>query len=201
MLLVLLAGYEKGKKRLPLEPASLSDTTSVMQYKVARKPLPQVSRELNAGAVVEGSIVRFGDRVRVSVQLLDGAKDQHLWEETYERDFEEIPKLWGEVAAAIARESFDERPDLLASQDPAEHSAPTKSNHILSAANWAVVGAEDNNSRVFGCSTEQICASEATADQHQLLETALHRYDGNPLADEEWAAVVNFDSRGSWGVC
>lgn len=78
--------------------------TSVMQYKVARKPLPQIARELNAGAVVEGSVGRFGDRIRVTVQLLDGAKDQHLWAETYERDFVEIPKLWGEVTDAIARE-------------------------------------------------------------------------------------------------
>ncbi|MBI3679466.1 MAG: winged helix-turn-helix domain-containing protein [Acidobacteria bacterium] len=78
--------------------------TSVMRYKVDRKPLPQVSRELGAGAVVEGSIARFGDRLRVTVQLLDGAKDQHLWGETYEGDLDEIPKLWGEIAAPIAPE-------------------------------------------------------------------------------------------------
>jgi TolB-like protein/DNA-binding winged helix-turn-helix (wHTH) protein/Tfp pilus assembly protein PilF len=78
--------------------------TSVMRYKGDRKPLPEISRELNVGAVVEGSVARFGDRVRVSVQLLDGAKDRHIWAESYERDFGEIPKLWTEVAAAIARE-------------------------------------------------------------------------------------------------
>ena len=78
--------------------------TSVMRYKDDRKPLPQIARELNAGAVIEGSIARFGDRIRVSVQLLDGAKDKHLWAETYERDLAEIPKLWGEVAIGIARE-------------------------------------------------------------------------------------------------
>ena len=78
--------------------------TSVMRYKDDRKPLPQIARELNVGAVIEGSIARFGDRIRVSVQLLDGAKDKHLWAETYERDLAEIPKLWGEVAIGIARE-------------------------------------------------------------------------------------------------
>jgi tetratricopeptide (TPR) repeat protein len=75
-----------------------------MRYKDNEKPLPQISRELSVGAVIEGSVARFGDQVRVSVQLLDGAKDRHLWGETYSRDFGEMPRLWSEVAAAIARE-------------------------------------------------------------------------------------------------
>jgi TolB-like protein/DNA-binding winged helix-turn-helix (wHTH) protein/Tfp pilus assembly protein PilF len=78
--------------------------TSVMRYKDGRKPLPQIAQELNAGAIIEGSVARFGDRARVTVQLLDGAKDKHLWAETYERDLAEIPKLWSEVAIAVARE-------------------------------------------------------------------------------------------------
>ena len=78
--------------------------SSVMRYKDSRKPLPEIARELNAGAIIEGSIARFGDRARVTVQLVDGGKDKHLWAETYERDLAEIPKLWGEVAIAVARE-------------------------------------------------------------------------------------------------
>ena len=78
--------------------------TSVMRYKDGRKPLPQIAQELNAGAIIEGSVSRFGDRARVTVQLLDGAKDKHLWAETYERDLAETPKLWSEVAIAVARE-------------------------------------------------------------------------------------------------
>ena len=70
--------------------------TSVMRYKDDRKPLPLIARELNVGALIEGSVARFGDRARVSVQLLDGAEDKHLWAETYERDLADIPKLWGE---------------------------------------------------------------------------------------------------------
>jgi tetratricopeptide (TPR) repeat protein len=75
-----------------------------MRYRDDRKTLPQIARELHVGAVIEGSIARFGDRARVSVQLLDCARDKHLWGETYERDLADIPKLWGEVAVAIARE-------------------------------------------------------------------------------------------------
>ena len=78
--------------------------TSSMRYKEGRKALPQIAQELNVGAVIEGSVARFGDRARVTVQLLDAAKEKHLWSETYERELAEIPKLWGEVAIAVARE-------------------------------------------------------------------------------------------------
>ena len=78
--------------------------SSIMRYKDGRRSLPQIAHELNVGAVIEGSVARFGDRARVTVQLLDAAKDKHLWAETYERDLAEIPKLWSEVASAVAGE-------------------------------------------------------------------------------------------------
>lgn len=89
--------------------------SSSMRYKEGRKSLPEVARELNVGAVIEGSIARFGDRVRVTVQLLDGANDKHLWAETYERDLAEIPALWSQVGAAVARE-------IRSRVDPESHS-------------------------------------------------------------------------------
>lgn len=87
-----------------IRPLRVISRTSIMRYKEGRKALPQVARELNVGAVIEGSVARFEDRARVTVQLIDGVKDKHLWSETYERDLAEIPKLWGEVAIAVARE-------------------------------------------------------------------------------------------------
>lgn len=87
-----------------IEKIRVISRTSIMRYKDDRKPLPEIARELNVGAVIEGSVARFGDRARVTVQLLDAAKDKHLWAETYERDLAAIPKLWGEVAIGIARE-------------------------------------------------------------------------------------------------
>ncbi|MCC6362186.1 MAG: winged helix-turn-helix domain-containing protein [Bryobacterales bacterium] len=78
--------------------------SSVMKYRDNRKPLPQIAQELHAEALIEGSIARFGARARVSVQLLDGAQDKHLWGETYERDLTDIPRLWGEVAISITHE-------------------------------------------------------------------------------------------------
>lgn len=77
---------------------------SVMQYKGAKKPLPAIARELNVGAIVEGSVIRSGQRVRITAQLLDGATDQHLWAETYDRDLSDVLKLQSEVADAIAKQ-------------------------------------------------------------------------------------------------
>jgi TolB-like protein/DNA-binding winged helix-turn-helix (wHTH) protein/Tfp pilus assembly protein PilF len=78
--------------------------TSVMQYKGAKKALPAIARELNVDAIVEGSVVRSGQRVRVTAQLVQAPTDQHLWAETYDRDLGDILKLQGEVADAIAQQ-------------------------------------------------------------------------------------------------
>src|SRR5262249_7350918 len=60
--------------------------TSVMRYRDTPKPLPEIARELNVDAVVEGSVLRAGDRVRITVQLIHAATDQHLWADAYDRD-------------------------------------------------------------------------------------------------------------------
>ncbi|MGH9580869.1 MAG: protein kinase domain-containing protein [Terriglobales bacterium] len=78
--------------------------TSVMQYKGARKPLPEIARELNVDAVIEGSVVRDGDRVRITAQLIYAPADQHLWVESYERDLKDVLALQDEVARSIASE-------------------------------------------------------------------------------------------------
>jgi serine/threonine protein kinase/tetratricopeptide (TPR) repeat protein len=78
--------------------------TSVMQYKGVQRPLPQIARELNVDAVVEGSVLRSGKRVRITAQLIDAATDQHLWAESYERDLRDVLSLQGEVARAIAND-------------------------------------------------------------------------------------------------
>lgn len=78
--------------------------TSVMQYKTAKKRLPEIARELNVDAIVEGSVIRSGQRVRVTAQLVQGPTDRHLWAETYDRDLGDILKLQGDLADAIARQ-------------------------------------------------------------------------------------------------
>jgi len=78
--------------------------TSVMQYAGARKPLSEIALELGVDAVVEGSVLRAGRGVRVSVQLIDARRDRHLWSRSYERELRDILRLQSEVARAVARE-------------------------------------------------------------------------------------------------
>jgi TolB-like protein/DNA-binding winged helix-turn-helix (wHTH) protein/Tfp pilus assembly protein PilF len=78
--------------------------TSVMRYKGTKKGLPEIARELNVDAIIEGSVIRSGQRVRVTAQLLQARTDQHLWAETYDRDVGDILRLQGEVADAIAQQ-------------------------------------------------------------------------------------------------
>ncbi|MGA7107947.1 MAG: winged helix-turn-helix domain-containing protein, partial [Terracidiphilus sp.] len=77
--------------------------TSVMQYKEAKKSLPEIARALNVDAIVEGSVIRSGERVRVTAQLLRASTDQHIWADTYDRDRGDILKLQSELADAIAQ--------------------------------------------------------------------------------------------------
>jgi TolB-like protein/DNA-binding winged helix-turn-helix (wHTH) protein/Flp pilus assembly protein TadD len=76
--------------------------TSVMVYKGARKPLPQIARELNVDAVVEGTVLRSGDRVRITAQLIEASTDRHLWSQSYEGDLRDTLTLQKKVASAIA---------------------------------------------------------------------------------------------------
>jgi TolB-like protein/Flp pilus assembly protein TadD len=76
--------------------------TSVMRYKGTKKPLPEIARELNVDGIIEGSVVRSGDRIRITANLLHAATDRHLWAESYERGLSEILALQSEVAQAIA---------------------------------------------------------------------------------------------------
>jgi TolB-like protein/DNA-binding winged helix-turn-helix (wHTH) protein/Flp pilus assembly protein TadD len=76
--------------------------TSVMAYKHARKPLPQIARELNVDAVVEGTVLRSGDQVRITAQLIDASADKHLWSQSYEGDLRDTLALQNKVAQAIA---------------------------------------------------------------------------------------------------
>jgi TolB-like protein/DNA-binding winged helix-turn-helix (wHTH) protein/Tfp pilus assembly protein PilF len=78
--------------------------TSVMEYKDTRKHLPQIARELNVDGILEGSVIRENDEVRVTVQLLDGPNDRHIWSESYERPLHGVLNLQREVAEAVAQQ-------------------------------------------------------------------------------------------------
>lgn len=76
--------------------------TSVMQYKGTRMPLPQVARELGVDAIVEGTVLHSGDRVRITAQLIALPNEQHLWAESYDRDLRDVLSLQNDVARSVA---------------------------------------------------------------------------------------------------
>jgi TolB-like protein/DNA-binding winged helix-turn-helix (wHTH) protein/Tfp pilus assembly protein PilF len=78
--------------------------TSVERYRDTTRPLPDIARELGVAAVVEGTVMRSGDRVRITAQLIDAPSDQHLWADSYERDFRDALVLQDEISRKIASE-------------------------------------------------------------------------------------------------
>lgn len=78
--------------------------TSVMQYKGTHEPLPQIARELNVDAVVEGAVQLSGNHVRITAELVDGRSDQHIWADNYDRDLSDVLLLQSDVARDIAKQ-------------------------------------------------------------------------------------------------
>jgi TolB-like protein/DNA-binding winged helix-turn-helix (wHTH) protein/tetratricopeptide (TPR) repeat protein len=78
--------------------------TTIMRYGRPDKPLSQIARELNVDGIVEGTVQRSGDRVRITAQLIYGPTDQHIWASSFDRDVKDMLALQGEVASEIARQ-------------------------------------------------------------------------------------------------
>jgi adenylate cyclase len=113
---------------------------SVMQYKAHRPPTPEIAKALNVDAVVEGSVVRSGNRVRITAQLIDAPADKHLWADSYERDSRDVLALQDDLASAIARQiNIELTPDEQAGfakarpVNPQAHEAYLKGRYFLSS--------------------------------------------------------------------
>lgn len=78
--------------------------TSVMRYKDTQKPLPDIARELQVDALVEGTVARSGDRLRITANLIQASPERHIWAETYERDLSDVIALQNEVARNITHQ-------------------------------------------------------------------------------------------------
>ena len=85
-----------------IRPLRVISRTSTGRYKGTKKSLPEIAKELNVDAVIEGSVQRAGNRVRIDVELIDGASDKQLWSESYERELGDLLKLDSEIAQGIA---------------------------------------------------------------------------------------------------
>ncbi len=78
--------------------------TSVMQYKATQKPIAQIAKELGVDAIVEGTVLRSGDKIRITAQLIHAPTEKHLWAESYERDLRDVLSLQNDVARSIAQQ-------------------------------------------------------------------------------------------------
>jgi TolB-like protein/DNA-binding winged helix-turn-helix (wHTH) protein/Tfp pilus assembly protein PilF len=86
------------------EKLRVTSHTSVERYKNTKMPLQEIAKQLGVDAIVEGTVMRIEGRVRITVQLIDGRSDQHLWADSYERDLRDVLGLQDEVAGRIAAE-------------------------------------------------------------------------------------------------
>jgi adenylate cyclase len=82
----------------------VTSRTTVLQYKGSHQSLPEIARELGVDALIEGSILRDGNRVRITTQLIDARNDEHLWAENFDRELRDVLDLQSEVARGVARE-------------------------------------------------------------------------------------------------
>jgi TolB-like protein/Tfp pilus assembly protein PilF len=101
--------------------------TSVMTYKGTNKTIPVIARELHVDGILEGSIEREGNKVRVIVQLIDSRTDEHIWAHSYERDMTSAMELQGEVARAITDQ-------IRVELTPQQHARLTRARHTEPAA-------------------------------------------------------------------
>jgi TolB-like protein len=85
-----------------LRTLKIISRTSVMKYKNTEKSVPEIGKELNVAHVLERSVLKIGDQIRVTAQLIDTKDDYHLWSDDYEREYKELFALQGEVSKKIA---------------------------------------------------------------------------------------------------
>jgi TolB-like protein len=98
--------------------------TSSMHFKGHRQSLREIAGQLGVKWIIEGSIVKAGERVRITAQLIDAATDQHAWAESYERPVADLLAMQAEVASAIASAVTAALPGLLRSSQSSATSAP-----------------------------------------------------------------------------
>ena len=114
--------------------------TSVMQYKNTKKSLPEIARELNVDGIIEGTVQRFGDRVRVTAQLMHGPSDRQLWSKSYERDLRDVFDLERDVTGDIAFQ-------VQASLTTPEHDRPAQPHQVEPRALEAYLQGNDHLGR------------------------------------------------------
>ena len=104
---------------------SVISRTSVMRYKDTTMPIGDIGRELSAGSLLEGSVRKAGNKVRITTQLIDAKNDKHLWAQSYDRDLTDIFAIQGDIAGQVAQAL---RVKLLSTEKAALEKIPTRNS-------------------------------------------------------------------------
>lgn len=199
--------------------------TSVMQYKKFPKPVREVSRELDVGSILEGSVRKAGNKLRITVQLIDAEKDRHVWADSFDRDFRDVFEIQSEIAQKIAdslRLRLDERQKEDISKGPTQNMAAYNSFlaglHYLNKTGpaWILkaipylqraVELDPNFAHAFAAlanayiylSGETLPPTEAFPKAETFAEKALSLDD--KVAEAHWArANLAFQSEWNWNL-
>jgi eukaryotic-like serine/threonine-protein kinase len=176
--------------------------TSAMHYKGTHKALPEIARELNVNAVLEGAVIRSGNHVRISAQLVDAARDQNLWAQDYERDLQDVLRLQSEVAWDVvtqiqAKLTPEERQRIVAYS----HCAPRAHDlylqgmyHFFKGTPEAAPEEYDKSGDYF---EQAVAADPACADAYvgRAYYYALASDDGLIPPSEGWPKVRSNDQK------
>jgi TolB-like protein/DNA-binding winged helix-turn-helix (wHTH) protein/Flp pilus assembly protein TadD len=179
--------------------------TSVMQYKgEKKKPVPQIGRELNVDAVLEGSVLRSGDRVRIAMHMINASTDQSLMTETYESDLGDILKLQREVAESITEKV---RAKLTPEQQARLHETPKVDPEAYQAYLMATYRnfSLDQESRMARSYLQKAIQKDPNFSQAYSLLAMTYVYDGEmrrqspreiyPLAKQAAQKALELDEK------
>jgi TolB-like protein/DNA-binding winged helix-turn-helix (wHTH) protein len=192
--------------------------TSVMLYKHARKPLPQIGRELKVDAVVEGTVLRSGEHVRITAQLIRATADEHIWSQSYEGDLSDTLQLQDKVARAIAdrirlkitaqEQTLLQKPKLV---NPDAHDAYLKGRYFWNKrTEQGLRGAIAYFEQAIAKDPNYAPAYSGLADSYTLLASweygALNRNEAFPKAKAAATRAVKLDdslgeAHASLGLC
>jgi serine/threonine-protein kinase len=144
--------------------------TSAMRFKGTRKPLREVAEALGVEGIVEGSVLRSSDRVRITAQLIHAATDAHVWAESYERDAKDVLALQSEVARAIATEVRAKlKPQEQTMLASARTVAPEAYGLVLKGRHLVSLAREEEVRKALDCFERAIALDPTWAPAHAAL--------------------------------
>jgi len=182
----------------------VTSRTSVMRYRETTKSIPEIARDLGVDLILEGSVIRAEDQVRVTAQLIDVATDAHLWAESYDRRVTNILSLQTEVAREVAQEvkgrlSTQDRARLGAqrSVDPAAHDAYLKGRHFWNLRGDNIQKGLQWFRRSLELDPEYAPAHAGIADTYALLGFygVMRPLDAMPKAKEAARRALELDDQ------